>query len=113
MLEVVEFSVNDTYEMFQEGEFVDGKTILALQYFMAAQLENYGSFQEERIESLEKKIAEILINFEPRAQLIQIRATANEEQNSFFVSSFLYFTVKDLIIELSTFILFSISFCKF
>tara|TARA_Y100001937_G_C7130176_1_gene336919 strand:+ start:253 stop:678 length:426 start_codon:yes stop_codon:yes gene_type:complete len=36
--------------------------------------------------NLEKKIAEILINFEPRAQLIQIRATANEEQNSFFVS---------------------------
>ena len=36
--------------------------------------------------NLEKKIAEVLLNFEPRAQINQVRAEPNVDQNSFFVS---------------------------
>ena len=36
--------------------------------------------------NLEKKIAEVLLNFEPRAQINQVRAEPNIDQNSFFVS---------------------------
>ena len=36
--------------------------------------------------NLEKKIAEVLLNFEPRAQINQARAEPNVDQNSFFVS---------------------------
>ena len=33
--------------------------------------------------NLEKKIAEVLLNFEPRAQINQVRAEPNVDQNSF------------------------------
>ena len=36
--------------------------------------------------NLEKKIAEVLLNFEPRAQINQVRAEPNVDQNSFSVS---------------------------
>ena len=36
--------------------------------------------------NLEKKIAEVLLNFEPRAQINQVRAEPNVDQISFFVS---------------------------
>ena len=36
--------------------------------------------------NLEKKIAEVLTNFEPRAQIIQIQASPNLDTNSYFVS---------------------------
>ena len=36
--------------------------------------------------NLEKKIAEVLLNFEPRAQINQVRAEPNVDQNSFFAS---------------------------
>ena len=36
--------------------------------------------------NLEKKIAEVLLNFEPRAQINQVRAEPNVDQNSYFVS---------------------------
>ena len=36
--------------------------------------------------NIQKKIAEVLTNFEPRAQINQVRAEPNVDQNSFFVS---------------------------
>ena len=36
--------------------------------------------------NLERKIAEVIANFEPRVQLIQVNAKPDEERNSFLVS---------------------------
>ena len=36
--------------------------------------------------NIQKKIAEVLTNFEPRAQIIQIQASPNLDSNSYFVS---------------------------
>lgn len=36
--------------------------------------------------NLERKIAEVIANFEPRVQLIQVNAKTDEERNSFLVS---------------------------
>ena len=36
--------------------------------------------------NIQKKIAEVLTNFEPRAQIIQIQASPNLDTNSYFVS---------------------------
>ncbi len=59
MMDVVEFSVNDTFDMFNEGQFVDGKTIMTLQYFMASQIENYAAYQEDKVAELEQKIKDL------------------------------------------------------
>ena len=59
MLEILEYSVDEVFRDFDNGVFIDGKTIIALQEFKNRHIERLVLSQDQKIESQDLMIKDL------------------------------------------------------
>ena len=59
LLEPIELSLEEAYNLLDSGEIKDGKTIIALQEFKAKHLNEISNIQQNEIDALEQKVRDL------------------------------------------------------